>query len=143
MNTSTQATTYAEQISIAAEVVEATQGLPAPCVWAYGSSGHVQVQWQLMNSDAKETQRETAKQIIRVIGGHWKKDASTDQFTFERDYRGISLEIMASRSQICERIVVGTKTVVIPAKPAEPEQTIEVDEVEWRCEPVLAAEVSA
>lgn len=55
----------------------------------------------------------------------------------------VQFDISTNRELICERVVVGKK--VIPAQPervipAEPERTVE--EVEWRCQPVLTAGAS-
>ncbi len=132
----------AEMLRIAADLIESMPSIPAPCVWAY-SSGTVAVQWQLMhNADTKDGQRLAAQQIIRAVGGKWDKKPSGDSFNFEREYRGLGLEILADREQVCDRRVVGTEDVTIPAVEARPER-VEVREiVEWDCSPVLA-EVSA
>ncbi|MGW4525131.1 hypothetical protein [Amycolatopsis sp. NPDC004378] len=58
----------------------------------------------------------------------------------------VGIHVYAARDQVCERIVTGTETVTrrVP-DPAAPlvEVTEEVETVEWRCRPLLAAEQSS
>jgi len=65
--------------------------------------------------------------------------------TYGRTYYGLSgrlhglrISLTAYREAVCERVVIGTKIVAHPAMPAEPERTEVVEQVEWRCHPVLA-----
>ncbi len=136
--------TQLDKLHIGVELLAAHPHLPRPCVWAY-SSGNVNVTWQLMHDDdAKDNQRDVAQQIIRTIGGHWRKNPWQDRFDFKREYDGIKLEIYANRDQVCERRIVGTESVTIPAvpavaaQPAQPERTEVREIVEWDCSPVLA-----
>ena len=44
------------------------------------------------------------------------------------------------REQVCEKVVVGTETVELPAVEARPAQTVTREKTEWRCtEPMLSA----
>ena len=126
----------------AADLIDANPDLPVPVVTSY-SSGTVNVGWQLMNSDAKDAQKSAVRKIVKTIGGKWDKREGGDVLYLSRKIDGLELTIFVDREQVCERIVTGTKTVTIPAKPAERARVVEVDEVEWRCEPVLAEAVSA
>lgn len=59
------------------------------------------------------------------------------------DFGVMHLDVYAARDQVCERVVTGTETVTkqVP-DPAAPlvEVTEEVEQVEWVCRPLLAAE---
>jgi hypothetical protein len=124
----------------AADLLDQHPDLPRPCIFAY-TTGSVEVTWQLMNDDdAKDDQRAVAQRIVRAIGGKWDKNPWGDRFDLERKYRGLKLQIYTHREQVCERVVTGVETITIPAKPAEPEQTIEREKVEWRCQPLLAVD---
>jgi hypothetical protein len=125
-------------LRVVADLIDAHPDLPLPCVWGYGSTGNVEVQWQLTHGEHKDEQRAMARVILRAIGGEWKKDASTELFSFDQRRDGLNLNVIAARDQICERVVTGTETVTIPAVEAQPERTEEREVVEWRCEPVMA-----
>lgn len=137
----------ADKLRAAVDLIEAHPGLPEACVFAY-SSGHVQMTWQLMNiAEAKDSQRDVAQQIIRALGGKWRKKPWGDRFDFEQERDdGLRVEIYAHREQVCERRVVGTEKVTVPASPAveaQPERTEVREIVEWDCSPVLAEAVAS
>lgn len=75
-----------------------------------------------------------------------RKDGSDKYFRLElRFSEVVVVSLVASRAEVCERIVVGTeqvtKTVPDPellAKVPEIEVTETVEQVEWRCRPLLA-----
>lgn len=139
----TTSTTLLDGMRVAIDLIAAHPELPTPSVFAY-STGSVDVTWQLMhNDDTKDDQRGTAQRIIRAIGGHWSKNPWGDRFDFERQYDGVKLEIYAHRDQVCERRVVGTETVTIPAVEAQAERTETREVIEWDCNPVLTEAVSA
>lgn len=123
-----------------ADLLAAHSGLPAPCVFAY-SGGRVDVSWHLMNEeDSKDDQKAAALAIRKAIGGTWTKNPWGDRFDFMRKHGDLTLQILAERDQMCERVVVGTETITIPAVEAQPERTEEREVVEWRCDPVLTDE---
>jgi hypothetical protein len=133
------APTLAEKLHAAAALIEAHPDLPIPCVFAYSSSRTVEVTWQLMNDDDnKADQRTAAAAIVKALGGKWTKEPWGDRFDMRTTRDGLKLEIFAHRDQVCERVVVGTETVVVPAVPAQPERIEERELVEWRCESLLA-----
>ncbi len=139
------ATTFADGLRVAADLLETYPDLPPAYVTAVqaidGARG-IEVTWQLMLV-ADDTQRETAARIIRTIGGVWDKDASYDTFRTTRTHRGIRLRITADREQVCERRVTGTETVTVPAVEAQPERVEERELVEWDCSAVLAEAVTS
>ena len=86
----------------------------------------------------------------RAIPCKWRKRVTehhdgTANFYLDGELHGLKLTLLAYRDAVCERIVTGTRevteTVKDPdalAKVPEIEVTKTVDEVEWRCHPVLA-----
>lgn len=138
----TNSTNIPARLRAVAELIEAHPDLPAPMVTGY-SSGRVEVDW-FVNHDNQ--QRDTMLAIRRGIGGTWHKAPSETYYLLRRDYAGAVLTIYADREQVCERVVVGTETVTIPAQPAveaQPERTEVREVVEWRCEPVIVEAVGA
>jgi hypothetical protein len=69
-----------------------------------------------------------------------EKDFSTDYAGLRKQFGGgVSIRWYSDRKDVCVKVVTGTKTVVLPAKEAEPERTVTVEETEWICtEPLLA-----
>lgn len=82
-------------------------------------------------------------------GAKFTKEVAGDRFTGVVDFGAFSIQVLADRDQVCERVVVGTetvtKTVPDPAALAavpEVEVTEEVEKVEWVCKPLLASDVA-
>lgn len=98
------------------------------------------------NLSTDKGQRETARAIIRSIGGTWQKVGNSQKyFRFVAERAGVDLEIVADREQVCRRIVTGTREVtkMVPAPDAPLiEVTETVEDVEWECEPLLAEAAS-
>lgn len=77
--------------------------------------------------------------------GRADKDFSTDYAQIKRTFSGgVALAYQAVREQVCERVVVGTRKVVV--EEPDPEQVAalpkvrrieKVEDVEWRCSPLL------
>ena len=72
---------------------------------------------------------------------------STFGFQLRGSFAGLSIRVHAKRSDVCERVVTGTKTVIreVPdavALAAVPTTTVTetVETVEWICSPLLAPE---
>lgn len=71
------------------------------------------------------------------IGTVRRRDDDT-MTRFERTFGDVTVSVYTLRSAVCERVVVGTETVEIPAVEAAPARTEEREVVEWHCRPVLA-----
>lgn len=76
-----------------------------------------------------------------------KKINDTEIFELHLSFGPIRAVALAQRTDVCERVIVGTETVTetvkdpeLLAKVPEIEQTVEREIVEWRCEPLLAAD---
>lgn len=85
-------------------------------------------------------------ETVRACGGRWEKVAGDDNsllFTFQQEIAPLVFAaISTGRENVCQRVVVDTKTVTLPAEPAlpaRPERTEVVEIAEWRCAPILAA----
>lgn len=88
---------------------------------------------------------ETLAELARSLGGRWQKDANErdtgDDALFKLTQEiapGARAELIAWRSEVCERVVTGTKTELVP-DPDAPLVEREVETVEWRCVPLLEA----
>jgi hypothetical protein len=83
--------------------------------------------------------------VIRRVGGKWEKDAPSetdDYYGLMHDLGGgVTLRVYAPRKQVCERRVVGTRTVLKPA-PDAPMVEVEEDIVEWECAPSILADAA-
>ena len=83
----------------------------------------------------------------KASGAVVAKDASGEQFEVNVTFGPVRVRVIAPREQVCERIVIGTdkvtKKVKDPAALAavpEIEVTEEVEQIEWKCRPLLASE---
>jgi hypothetical protein len=79
-----------------------------------------------------------AKQVMAILRkvfspGRWDKRTDSYYFALKREVNGLNIEIKAYRDAVCQRVVVGTKTVIHKAVEARPETVEEVEEVEWVC----------
>lgn len=127
----------------AADLLEAHPELPRPYITSK-SNGNLELNWFLHinnTADSLMEQKRLAALIVKTVGGKWDKssgDWDGGVFRFTQARGSLTFEVLVKRDAVCERIVIGTKTVTIPAKPATPERVVEQDDVEWRCEPLLA-----
>jgi hypothetical protein len=95
--------------------------------------------WHTSDPEALET-------IVRAAlrsGAEVKKDYYGDSFSATFTWGIVGAAALSPRASVCERVVTGTKTVtrMVPDPDAElVEVTEEVEETEWVCRPLLAAE---
>lgn len=89
-------------------------------------------------------QRATLATIAKAMGRAEKK-VDGDHYLVSRRFAGITLIAQADREEVCERVVVGTREVEVeepdPAALAavpKVKRTKVVEDVEWRCTPLLA-----
>lgn len=130
----TEAVSLAGRLRVAANIVEGLPpGVPTPAINAW-TTDVVELLWILGKPEATLC---TVRDIRKAIGGCWTKRGGDQWFVLERRaVGGIKFTVQVEREQICERIVVGTETVVVPAVEARPERTEVREVVEWRCEPL-------
>ena len=140
----------ATRLRLLADMIEGHPDLPLPYISAY-SSGTVDVAWYLHINETHDlaAQKTTAAAIVSSLGGQWDKRESGDEFKFTQHSDGIALEVTVARAAVCERVVVGTHEVTvpatpkIPARPATAERTTTVEDVKWVCSSLLAEPVPA
>lgn len=140
--------TLPESLRQAAEFLAGHPNLPHEPYVTSSSDGTVSLAWFLSlghNSGSDlARQKADAAYIIRVIGGKWDKSGAdwTETFSFTQTRGPIKLTVQVERPAVCERVVIATKEVTreVPAQPAVSAHTVTetVEEVEWRCEPLLA-----
>ena len=89
--------------------------------------------------------RERMAAAVRLFPGTKMKRADDDYFRIDIALHGLSVQLAALRHDVCERVVVGTTTVEVEepdpdAVAALPKvtRTEVVEQVEWRCHPLLA-----
>lgn len=84
---------------------------------------------------------------VKALGGERQKSATDTAMRVTRTFGpGLELDVWASRSRVCEAIVVGTKAVTREeiVTPAVTRLVVEdQDVIEWRCAPLLDAEAVA
>ena len=87
---------------------------------------------------AKE--KEFVRKVIRALGGLWEKDpnGSTMYFKQEDVFGYFSTTIYVDRDAVCERKLVGTKDVEVPAQEAVEAHVETVPLYEWECGSLLA-----
>ncbi len=126
----------AANLRAVADLLDAHPDLPNCYITAHGSTGAVRVDWQAWCTD-----KAAAALVVSTIPGTWERDELFDdeaRWIQQRD--GVSLIVTISRELVCERRVVGTETVTIPAVEAQPERTEVREIVEWDCGSLLAPE---
>lgn len=127
--TSTERAAYITGLRMLADLLEANDQLPLP--WTGGQYDPLQL--------AVWTSKEQLAAITRALPGPVTKDGtSPDVFRIHAYLAGLHVSAYAGRNEVCERVVVGTETVTVPAVEAQPERTEERDVVEWKCRPLLA-----
>lgn len=88
------------------------------------------------------------RDVIAAMGramGTFDKRGDDDKFRIFRRFAGIAVCAQIDRDEVCERVVIGTREVTeeVPdpeALAAVPKVTVTttVEDVEWRCMPLLA-----
>lgn len=83
----------------------------------------------------------------RELGGLWNKKEDGAYFSLVRHFGPVRYEVYTTRSEVCERVVTGTRTVTREeydpdALAQVPKRTVTAEEeiVEWRCPPSLLAD---
>jgi hypothetical protein len=121
-----------------ADILDANPDLPLP----YSGTGS-ELLWIARHG---EDHKAFAQTFARVVPGTLTKSVRGTDFDLIGSVGGVQVQLIVDRDAVCERVVTGIETVTISAKPAtdpEPERTEERELVEWRCQPLLAEEVTA
>lgn len=134
---------YVAGLRMLADLLEQNPHLKLPF---YGDVFPMRV---LVCNDDPQDQRDQLAAWVKALPG--RKDKAVggtmgDFLMLRAKLRGLDFEVQAQRDDVCERVVVGTKTetkvVKDPALLAsvpEVEVTEEIEIVEWRCGSILGA----
>lgn len=108
---------------------------------------HPDLNWSYLKGSARAIvgDKESFAEFAAIPGG-WEKDAYGDEsggnFTITRKFGPVEFQVITSRNQVCERVVVATEMVAVPdpeALAAVPHTFVEREIVEWKCNPILGA----
>lgn len=150
-HTTSSTITQADALRAAVDFIDAHPELPAPYVTSF-NRGEVDLNYylQIHNPGDLAEQKDVAAAIVRAVGGDWDKEPWGDEFRFTATRGPLKFDVQVKREAVCERIVVGTETVTLPATQAQvidaqPERVEEREVVRWECRPLLGDrdEVSA
>lgn len=140
----TDRTEYTRGLRALADLLDAHPEVPLPF---HGTSSPIRI-YHLSGAD----QRAEFLATVRAFPGRKSKEARDGYgyFDVEAALHGLTIQITANRSTICERVVTGTREVTreIPdpdALAAVPTTTVTetVEDVRWDCRPLLAEPVPA
>lgn len=140
----TDRTDYTQRLRSLANLIDDYPDLPTPYVTSFET--HLDVHWYLhIHGMDLADQKATAARIVSDLGGKWDKTQDGERFNFTQTREGLTLEIAVARDAVCERVVVGTHKVTVPAIPAQPatrattERVETVEDVEWVCGSLLSS----
>jgi hypothetical protein len=131
---------YTTGLRALADILDAHPELPLP----YDGTSSA-LDWIEVGVDA----RRSAAAFARVMPGTVAKSVSdvAGQFYLTFQLHGLSLRVISTRAQMCERVITGTRTIVVEEPDPDAlalvpkiKRTEVVEDVEWQCHPILAAE---
>lgn len=123
---------YTDGLRGLADWLDANSDIPLP--WT--GADHLYAPFQL---GVWVTKEELAT-IIKALPGKVDKDYGDQVVRVNASFGGLKVQAYSGRNEVCERVVVGTEQVTIPATEAVEAQAEHVEErevVEWRCHPIL------
>jgi hypothetical protein len=135
---------YVKGLRALADILEASPEVPLPYT---GSVSEIAINAFLHSKDPRAAIVATVRAFTGVAWDKETRDGKgSDDSYFDMlgSLHGLRLRLTSYRDAVCERVVTGTRevteTVKDPAKLAEVpeiEVTKTVEEVEWRCAPIL------
>ncbi|MFD9949996.1 hypothetical protein ACFWYW_28440 [Nonomuraea sp. NPDC059023] len=141
-NTEAERAAYTAGLRALADILDANPDLPLP----YDGDGKP---LSFIEGIAAESRRGAAV-FARVMPGPVEKSGTDSQFYLKAKLHGLRVKWIATREEMCERIVVGTREVEIEEPDPEAVAALPkvkrvevVEDVEWKCRPVLAGEVAS
>lgn len=136
----TQRAAYTKGLRALADILDARPDLPLPY-----DGNSTAIDWIEVDDNA----RGVAAAFVRAMPGRVDKSVSDAAGQFYLTFRlhGLRLRLISTRTQMCERVVTGTRTVEFEEPDPEAlaalpkiKRTEVVEDVEWQCHPILAAE---
>jgi hypothetical protein len=93
----------------------------------------------------KVDQKAILRKVVRTLGGTFEKgfNGSTMYLTQEGLFGFFNLTIFADRDGVCERKLVGTREVEVPAMKAAKARVDTVPVYEWECKSIFADDAPA
>lgn len=136
---------YTAGLRALADLLDANPDVPLPYGAGTGDSPADRLTFYFLSST--QDPKTNLARIARLIPGKVTKESDDYNFTIAGRLRGVHVQAVATRADVCERVVTGTRAVThtTPAIEAAPASTITtvVEDVEWICAPILAAEVAS
>lgn len=142
-----QRTAYIAGLRALADVLEQHAEVPLP----YGGSSTSMTIYFLGGKAPRTAMAATA----RAFPCNWRKqtreyeDGRVAYFDMDSELHGLKVQLTAYREAVCERVVTGTREVTEKVKDPdalaavpEVEVTKTVEDVEWRCHPLMAPEAA-
>lgn len=134
---------YTAGLRALADLLDAHPEIPLP----YTGSKHSGLLWILQSED---DQRPILRKLARLLPGLIEKGYRGTDFDLKGSLDGLHLHVIADRDSVCERVVTGTREVTreVPdpvALAAVPTTVVTetVEDVEWRCAPLLSRDDTA
>lgn len=90
--------------------------------------------------NASEKELAALLRCPRPFDNRWEKDGTDSNFYLRTQFGEVGFAAMANRDQVCQAVPTGRKIVrrrLVSTSPVY--EDVEIDEVEWVCEPVLTA----
>lgn len=90
--------------------------------------------------------KEMARIVVKALGHCDKLYSESGLLTVSAVRSGLTLRFVFHREDVCEKVVVGTKTIAAHVRPAREEEHVPecvIEETEWRCGSLLAESEAA
>lgn len=126
-----------------ADILDAHPEVPLP--YDGSSPDYGRITFMFLNADNPRAEMAAARRALGVRIE--KSDRSDDKyFDLRGNLAGLYFSMSAFRNDVCERVVTGTREVEVEeADPAavaalpKVKRTVQIEDVEWRCTPLLAS----
>lgn len=118
-----------------ADLLEQHDEIPLP--YDGSSRGYARITFYVLG---EEDSADQAAAFARAFPGPLAKVYEDDTFRLLGSLDGLHLEFVTYRSDVCERVVTGTRQVTVtePIVAGTRKVTKTVEDVEWVCTPLLA-----
>lgn len=120
--------TYTDGLRAVADWLDAHPEVPLP------SEGQSRVFCLGTVALGKDGVREELANVARALPGEVDKEYTDSYFRVHGVIEGIHIAYSAARTAVCDRVVVGQRTVSKEVPVAFEEQEVTEDVVEWRCD---------
>lgn len=101
----------------------------------YAENSNIALPDTNINVYGENTKAEASK-VLRALSP-CDKDYTGEMFFLKRAFKGITLQFVFYRNQVCEPVVVGKKTILARTIPEQVIPQREEDVVEWHCHSLL------